>query len=128
MSKCQAPNKKKDISLVPDQHAYCQKNQGSCVSQPTAPTSAFNLYFPSRPPICIYWSRPSICFYQAWHSICVCLFFDLQLKFVSDSVYLYMYYICLCTCFLSKLLEISKLQLFEISSKEIFSIFLIGFN
>ena len=43
----------------------------------------------------------------------------------SDSVYLYVHYICLRTFFLSKLWEKSKLQLFEISSQDIFSIFLI---
>ena len=55
------------------------------------------------PSICIYRPRLSICFYQPWHSVCVCLFFDLQLKFVILTVSTYICttkYIRLCTCFL----------------------------
>ena len=72
MSKCQTPNKKKDISLVPDQHAYCQKNQGSCVSQPTAPTSAFNLYFPAPAPN-LYLLVPPINLFLSGLALNLCL-------------------------------------------------------
>ena len=101
-----------------------------CVSRPPALALAPGPSPVLLPSICIYRPRLSICFYHPWHPIYAFLFFDLQLKFViiTLSTYMCTIYIRLCTYFLGKMWEISKLQLFEISSQEIFSIFLIGCN
>ena len=78
--------------------------------------------------ISIYWSPASMCIYWPQSLICVCLFFTTKVCY-SYNVYLYklsLYKLLTCTYFLSIIWEISKL--FEISSKELFSIFLIGHN
>ena len=78
--------------------------------------------------VSIYWSRASICIYWVQSSICVCLFFTTKVCY-SYNAYLYklsLYKLLTCTYFLSIIWEISKL--FEIFSKELFSIFLIGHN
>ena len=52
----------------------------------------------------------------------------ISLFFICVEAIIYSYYIICMTVPLSKMWEISKLQLFEISSQEIFTIFLIGYN
>ena len=80
-----------------------------------------------RPSICIFRPQLSVCFYQPWYSICVWLFFILQLKFVIVTVCTY---INSAPNYMYLLFEynVGKNELFEISSQEIFSIFLIGYN
>ena len=86
---------------------------GICVFRPPAPA-----------PICIWRPQPSICIYRPRPSLCVRLFFVLQLKFViATCLLIEIQRLIICTKLLSKMWAISKLQLFEISPQEAFSIF-----
>ena len=65
------------LGLAPRPSIYIYRSWPSiCIFQPW-------------PQICIYGPWASICFYQPWYSICVCLFFNLQLKCVIVTLFIY---------------------------------------